>query len=75
MATLRQLSEFLDLEEAATQATFFLRLHDNSARMLDQLQKFMAANEAFTQRTVVISRSPLAIYQVNRNLLTLWEYY
>ncbi|XP_017016743.1 glycerophosphodiester phosphodiesterase 1 [Drosophila kikkawai] len=65
VATLRQLSDFLDAEDA-TQATFFLRLHDNSPRMLDQLQKFMADNETFTQRTVVISRSPLAIYQLRK---------
>ncbi|KAH8251775.1 hypothetical protein KR038_008408 [Drosophila bunnanda] len=65
VATLRQLADFLDTEDASL-ATVFLRLHDNSARMLDQLQKFMAANETFTQRTVVISRSPLAIYQLRK---------
>ncbi|XP_016973412.2 glycerophosphodiester phosphodiesterase 1 [Drosophila rhopaloa] len=62
--SLRQLSDFLDTE--AAQATVFLRLHDNSARMIDQLQKFMTTDETFTQRTVVISRSPLAIYQLRK---------
>ncbi|XP_041450982.1 LOW QUALITY PROTEIN: glycerophosphodiester phosphodiesterase 1-like, partial [Drosophila obscura] len=64
MATLRQLADYVEAE--ATSATLFLRLHDNSARMLDQLHKFMAANEPFTQRTIVISRSPLAIYQLRK---------
>ncbi|XP_017111171.1 glycerophosphodiester phosphodiesterase 1 [Drosophila elegans] len=64
MASLRQFAEFLDAE--ADQATVFLRLHDTSARMLDQLQKFMTTDEAFTQRTVVISSSPLAIYQLRK---------
>uniref|UniRef100_A0A6P4E643 Glycerophosphodiester phosphodiesterase 1 n=1 Tax=Drosophila rhopaloa TaxID=1041015 RepID=A0A6P4E643_DRORH len=62
--SLRQLSDFLDTD--AAQATVFLRLHDNSARMIDQLQKFMTTDETFTQRTVVISRSPLAIYQLRK---------
>jgi len=67
VASLRQLSDFLEAE--AAQTTVFLRLHDNSARMIDQLQKFMTADETFTQRTVVISRSPLAIYQVGESHL------
>ncbi|SPP83617.1 glycerophosphodiester phosphodiesterase 1 [Drosophila guanche] len=64
VATLRQISDYVETE--ASSATLFLRLHDNSARMLDQLQKFMATNEAFTKRTIVISRSPLAIYQLRK---------
>lgn len=62
MSTLKQLADFL--EEQSTSPTLFLHLQDTSAAMIDQLQKFMHANETFTQRTVVISRSPLAIYQV-----------
>lgn len=62
MSTLKQLADFLD--EQSTSPTLFLHLQDTSAAMIDQLQKFMHANEAFTQRTVVISRSPLTIYQV-----------
>jgi len=64
VAPLRQLSDFLEAEAAET--TVFLRLHDNSARMINELQKFMTADESFTQRTIVISRSPLAIYQVKK---------
>ncbi|KAH8276820.1 hypothetical protein KR026_001382 [Drosophila bipectinata] len=64
VATLGQLNEFL--EEEAAQVTIFLRLHDNSARTVDQLHKFMVANENFTLRTIVISRSPLAIYQLRK---------
>ncbi|EDW85114.1 uncharacterized protein Dwil_GK14482 [Drosophila willistoni] len=64
VATLKQLSEFLEAE--APSATLFLRLHDNSPRMIDQMQKFMSSNEALTQRTIVISRSPLAIYQLRK---------
>lgn len=62
VSTLKQLADFL--EEQSTSTTLFLHLQDTSAAMIDQLQKFMHANETFTQRTVVISRSPLAIYQV-----------
>ncbi|KAH8353852.1 hypothetical protein KR084_008939 [Drosophila pseudotakahashii] len=64
VASLRQLSDFLEAEAAET--TVFLRLHDTSARMIDQLQKFMTTDETFTQRTIVISRSPLAIYQLRK---------
>lgn len=64
VATIKQLAEFL--EEQNTSPTLFLHLQDTSAIMIDQLQKFMAANETFTQRTIVVSRSPLAIYQVCR---------
>ncbi|XP_017076499.2 glycerophosphodiester phosphodiesterase 1 [Drosophila eugracilis] len=64
VASLRQLSDFLEAEAAET--TVFLRLHDNSAKMIDQLEKFITSDETFTQRTVVISRSPLAIYQLRK---------
>lgn len=66
VSTLKQLADFL--EEQSTSATLFLHLQDTSAAMIDQLQKFMHANETFTQRTVVISRSPLAIYQVGEKV-------
>ncbi|KAH8294768.1 hypothetical protein KR018_002687 [Drosophila ironensis] len=64
VTTLKQLDEFLDAD--AADATLFLRLHDNSARALDKIQKFMVSNQNFTQRTIVISRSPLAIYHLRK---------
>jgi len=64
VSTIKQLADFLD--EQSTSPTLFLHLQDTSAIMIDQLQKFMNANETFTKRTIVISRSPLAIYQVGK---------
>ncbi|KAH8404164.1 hypothetical protein KR215_011162 [Drosophila sulfurigaster] len=64
VCTIKQLADFL--EEQSTAPTLFLHLQDTSALMIDQLQKFMHAHETFTQRTIVISRSPLAIYQLRK---------
>ncbi|XP_030374486.1 glycerophosphodiester phosphodiesterase 1 [Scaptodrosophila lebanonensis] len=64
IATLKELADFLD--EQSTPLTLFLHIHDNSARMLERLQQFMASREQFRQRTIIISPSPLAIYQLRK---------
>ncbi|ALC45869.1 CG14883 [Drosophila busckii] len=64
VSTLKQLADFLDSQSTA--AILFLRLNDNSACMIDQVQKFFSTNKIFAQRSIVISQSPLAIYQLRK---------
>lgn len=49
--------------------TIFLHITDSSTRMLDKLKTFIRKNELFARRTILISHSPLAIYQVSINII------
>ncbi|CAD6995868.1 unnamed protein product [Ceratitis capitata] len=60
------LKELLDLLEEHPRVTIFLHTLDNSTRMLEQLKALIKANAQFTSRTILISRSPYAIYQLRK---------
>lgn len=59
--TLKELMQILEEEQ---RLTVFLYILDNSVRMLEQLRSLIKTNAQFTSRTILISRSPYAIYQV-----------
>lgn len=61
--TLKELLQILDEEQ---RITVFLHILDNSVRMLEQLRATIKFNAQFTSRTILISRSPYAIYQVKQ---------
>lgn len=60
--TLTSLMEMLD----KSNLTIFLFISDTSAKMIDKLSNVIKSNEQFTRRTIIISRSPISIYQLRK---------
>ncbi|XP_011209190.2 glycerophosphodiester phosphodiesterase 1 [Bactrocera dorsalis] len=61
------LKELLQILEEEHRITIFLHILDNSVRMLEQLRAAIKSNAHFTSRTILISRSPYAIYQLRKS--------
>uniref|UniRef100_A0A1A9Z8G7 GP-PDE domain-containing protein n=1 Tax=Glossina pallidipes TaxID=7398 RepID=A0A1A9Z8G7_GLOPL len=59
--TLKELLDFLEEQRL----TVFLLISDNSSLMLQSLKKLIKGNPLFIQRIVLITKSPIAIYQVS----------
>uniref|UniRef100_A0A1A9X1X1 GP-PDE domain-containing protein n=1 Tax=Glossina brevipalpis TaxID=37001 RepID=A0A1A9X1X1_9MUSC len=60
--TLRELLDFLEEQRL----TVFLHISDNSSIMLQRLKKAINENPLFIQRIVLITKSPITIYQLRK---------
>ncbi|KAL9888308.1 glycerophosphodiester phosphodiesterase 1 isoform 1-T4 [Glossina fuscipes fuscipes] len=60
--TLKELLDFLEEQRL----TVFLLISDNSSLMLQSLKKSIKENPLFTQRIVLITKSPITIYQLRK---------
>lgn len=58
--TLKELLDFLEDQRL----TVFLYISDNSSQMLECLKATINENPLFIQRIILISRSPISVYQV-----------
>lgn len=61
---MKELLNFLDDQRL----TVFLKITDNSTQMIECLKVIIRENTAFTQRIILITRSPFTIYQVTKLL-------
>lgn len=61
--TLQELLEFLE----ENRLTVFLYISDNSSQMIERLKS--SINAVFIERIIVITRSPITIYQVSYKFL------
>ncbi|XP_055375374.1 glycerophosphodiester phosphodiesterase 1 isoform X2 [Condylostylus longicornis] len=60
--TLTDLLSYLE----SSNLTIFLLISDSNARMIEKLKQFINHNENFKRRIIIISKSPLAIYQLRK---------